>query len=94
MYRIHVLPRCKNVITELSCYSWEINKQGEYTGKPIKKFDHAMDAMRYAMEPFLSLARGFVAEAKGIDGFKPTPRPSVASTNHTLHTRRIFATHE
>ena len=52
------------------------------------------DALRYAMEPFLSLARGFVAEAKGIDGFKPTPRPSVTSTNHSQHAKRIFATHE
>ena len=95
MYKIHVLPRCKDVITELSCYSWEINKQGEYTGKPIKKFDHAMDALRYLMEPFLSLARGFVAEAKGIDGFAPKPKPTVAPlNNHSYHARRIYATHE
>lgn len=94
MYKMHIRRNCKNCIIDLSSYSWEMDKNGEYTGRPIKKWDHAPDAIRYLMEPFLSLARGFVAEAKGIDGFKPTPRPSVASTNHALHTRRIFATHE
>ena len=52
------------------------------------------DALRYAMEPFLSLARGFVAEAKGIDGFVPKPKPTVSPINHSTITRRIYATHE
>lgn len=94
MYKIHILPRCTNAITDFSCYSWEINKDGEYTGKPVKKWDHAPDALRYGMEPFLSLARGFVAEAKGIDGFVPKPKPTVSPANHSVLAKRIYATHE
>ena len=95
MYKIHILPKCKDVIMDFSCYSWETDKSGEYTGRPIKKWDHAPDACRYGCEPFLSLARGFVAEAKGIDGYTPQSKPSVVSVNnHSFHAKRIFSTHE
>lgn len=36
-----------NLIKELKSYKWEIDKNGKATGKPIKMFDHCMDAIRY-----------------------------------------------
>jgi phage terminase large subunit len=36
-----------NIIKELKSYKWEIDRNGNRTGKPIKMFDHALDAIRY-----------------------------------------------
>lgn len=38
-----ISPNCENLITELKQYTWANN------GKPQKGFDHAIDAMRYAI---------------------------------------------
>ena len=66
-FKIHVLPRCQNTILELNNYAWDEDKDGILTGKPIKDFDHLMDAMRYAMTKFFIRAKGSVVEAKGVD---------------------------
>lgn len=42
--------KCPNVSIELSSYVWEQNKAGKFTKKPVDDFNHAMDALRYAME--------------------------------------------
>lgn len=36
-----------NLLHELKNYTWEINRQGSLTGKPIDKHNHAIDAVRY-----------------------------------------------
>lgn len=52
-YHIIVHPRCVNFITEISNYTWDTDtKTGKRLNKPIDDFNHLMDAMRYAMEPF------------------------------------------
>ena len=66
-FKIWVLPKCVNVIKELNNYSWEVDKDGKYTGKPIKEWDHALDALRYSMEKFFVRGKGHVVEAKGMD---------------------------
>lgn len=38
-----------NLIKELRGYSWDKNRRGEYTGKPVDYDNHAIDAMRYAV---------------------------------------------
>lgn len=43
-FRVFVHPRCINVIRELSCYCWEQDRDGKYTGRPIKDFDHCLVA--------------------------------------------------
>ena len=43
-FRVFVHPRCVNVIRELSCYCWEQDRDGKYTGRPIKDFDHCLVA--------------------------------------------------
>ena len=37
--------RCKNLLEELSGYAWDDNEKSD--AKPIKKNDHAVDALRY-----------------------------------------------
>lgn len=43
--RIH--RRCVNTIRELNTYSWDDKRAQNGTEQPIKKFDHAMDFLRY-----------------------------------------------
>ena len=42
--RLTVDPSCENTIREFETYEWKPNKD-----EPIKQFDHAMDALRYAV---------------------------------------------
>ena len=45
--RLFINPRCKHTLEEFSLYVWEEGKD-----KPVKAFDHAMDALRYALYTF------------------------------------------
>lgn len=45
---IKVTKRSTNVIHELRNYIWDTDADGNRLNHPIKDFDHAMDAMRYA----------------------------------------------
>lgn len=50
-YTILVHPTCDGVITELQNYSWEKDRStGEYINKPIDRFNHFMDALRYSLQ--------------------------------------------
>lgn len=41
-FRIIVHPRCINTIRELSCYCWEQDRDGKFTGRPIKEDNHCL----------------------------------------------------
>lgn len=46
-----VHPSCVNVIEELQNYSWEKDKAtNEYINKPVDKFNHYLDALRYSIQ--------------------------------------------
>ena len=45
---IYVTKRSINLIKELRAYSWETNKDGIPTNKPIDAWNHAIDSIRYA----------------------------------------------
>ena len=47
-YRIHVIKGSVNVIKELNNYCWMKDRHEAFTNVPIDKFNHAMDASRYA----------------------------------------------
>lgn len=51
---IIIHPRCVNFITEISNYTWDEDKFGNKLNKPIDDFNHLMDAMRYALESFIT----------------------------------------
>ena len=50
-YELVIHPSCKEIIEELNNYSWEKDKQtNEYINKPIDKFNHYLDALRYSLQ--------------------------------------------
>ena len=46
---VFVTQRSVNLIKELRNYSWVTDKEGNATNKPIDSFNHAIDAVRYAV---------------------------------------------
>lgn len=52
-FKIVIHPRCVNFQTEISNYTWDIDKFGKKLNRPIDDFNHLMDAMRYALESFV-----------------------------------------
>ena len=47
-YKLHIIKGSTSVIKELKNYCWMKDRHDSYTNQPIDKFNHAMDAMRYA----------------------------------------------
>lgn len=48
-YKICVTKRSLNLIDELRNYCYETDLNGNYLDKPVDKFNHAIDALRYAV---------------------------------------------
>lgn len=86
-FEIVVHPKCENVLREFSNYSYAKDRDGNFTDQPDKEFDHAMDALRYAMGKFFSKGRGTVYEAKGIDTPNAFEEPA-----ERRKSRRVFST--
>ena len=52
--RIYIHPKCVNTIIEFSLYSYKVDKySGEITAQIIDDNNHAIDALRYALEPLI-----------------------------------------
>ena len=51
---IIIHPRCVNFLTEISNYTWDEDKFGKKLNVPIDDFNHMMDAMRYALEQYIT----------------------------------------
>ena len=51
-FEIIIHPSCVNFITEIGNYQWDKDKLGNTINKPVDDFNHLLDAMRYALEPF------------------------------------------
>jgi phage terminase large subunit len=48
-YRINVTKRSLNLIRELRNYQWKLDSSGKALNEPVDKFNHAIDALRYAV---------------------------------------------
>ena len=48
---LYVTKRSTNLIKELRSYSWALDKNGNPTNKPIDDNNHAIDALRYSLNP-------------------------------------------
>lgn len=46
---LYVLSSCKNLIREIQNYVWDTKKSKQGEDEPVKKGDHAIDALRYAI---------------------------------------------
>ena len=53
-FEIIIHPKCVNFITEISNYTWDEDRFGKKINKPIDDFNHLMDAMRYAIERYIT----------------------------------------
>lgn len=53
-FKILVHPKCANFLTEIGNYQWDKDKNGNAINKPIDDFNHLMDAMRYALEEYMT----------------------------------------
>lgn len=51
---IIIHPQCVNFLTEISNYTWGSDKFGNKLNVPIDDFNHLMDAMRYALEEYIT----------------------------------------
>ena len=49
-YKIYIYDKCENFKKEIRNYKFEQDKEGNILEKPVKAFDHAMDAMRYVVQ--------------------------------------------
>ena len=58
-FPIKVTSRSTNLIKEIRAYKWATKRNGETTGKPIDKFNHALDAVRYVVMEKLGRPTGF-----------------------------------
>lgn len=56
-FEIIIHPRCVNFLTEISNYTWAKDKFNNKLNSPIDDFNHLMDAMRYALERFITGGR-------------------------------------
>ena len=52
-FEIIIHPSCENFINEIGNYAWEKDKFGNCINRPEDKFNHLMDAMRYAVEDLM-----------------------------------------
>lgn len=50
---IIIHPRCASFLTEISNYTWKVDKFNKKLNEPIDDFNHLMDAMRYALEKYI-----------------------------------------
>ena len=57
---IIIHPRCVNFLTEISNYTWKVDKFNKKLNEPIDDFNHLMDAMRYALEKFIKKNRWLI----------------------------------
>ncbi len=48
-YKCYIHSSSKNLIEEFSSYTWDKDRDGNPTNKPIDKFNHGIDAGRYAL---------------------------------------------
>lgn len=68
-FEIIVDPKCTNTINELQNYGYKKDKAtGQYSNTPVDDYNHLMDALRYAMEPFSKKKVGAVKITKGLLG--------------------------
>lgn len=46
--------KCEMLIKEVYSYKWKTDRDKDHIDAPVKKFDHAMDALRYMImsKPF------------------------------------------
>lgn len=55
---IYIHPSCPNTYDEFCNYQWRLDKNGEEMPEPVDAYNHAIDALRYALEDDMSYRKG------------------------------------
>lgn len=80
--RIVISPECEELIAQLKTYSWDVKR-----GKPIKGFDHSIDALRYAIT---ALNRITKPQTKQLEWFNNDAAIYSRLINEKTYDNRIF----
>ena len=68
-FRVIIHPNCINAANEFANYSYKKNRvTGEYTNEPQEKYNHLIDALRYALEELLHSQRKARTISKSVLG--------------------------
>ena len=69
-YRLHITKDSANVLKELSNYTWCKDKSGKSLDMPIDDYNHALDALRYAVytSPKPQLKQSFIYDYQKVQG--------------------------
>lgn len=62
--KIYIHSSCSNTLSEFRNYEWKTDKNGEYLPVPVDAFNHAIDAIRYALHDLISC--NFITAIKGL----------------------------
>lgn len=49
-FKIIIHPKCKNFLNEICNYTWSKDEMGKSINRPTDKYNHLLDAMRYAIQ--------------------------------------------
>lgn len=70
-YRFVVHPRVTGLLEEFNTYVYSKDSAGNWQNKPVDANNHAIDALRYAMEPFMFRVAGqYMTNAQRIQAVK------------------------
>ena len=61
--RLHITRRSVSLQAELENYCWRENREGKPMPEPIDDFNHAIDAIRYGIEPWRNATVVFIGRA-------------------------------
>jgi phage terminase large subunit len=51
--KVYIHPSCVNTLSEFRNYEWKTDKNGECLPMPVDAFNHAIDAIRYALNDLI-----------------------------------------
>ena len=55
--KVYIHPDCRNTFDEFCNYQWKQDKNGDNLPMPVDNFNHAIDAIRYALENNMNYSR-------------------------------------
>lgn len=73
---LYVHQDCPNLIKEIENYVWDSKKSAQGDDAPVKKGDHAVDALRYVMASHKVIEYKPYKDNQGVDYFKTRFQPS------------------
>ncbi len=62
--KIYIHPSCPNALSEFRNYQWKYDRYGNQLAEPEDKFDHIIDAIRYAL--YDRIGQNYITAIKGL----------------------------